>query len=556
MKHCKQATYFVIFSLIIILVLTSCSSSTPAPTTTSNPAPTTALQISSQPTSTTAVQQTIPVTVKPTTSTTPMTSTATTPVNTPQKGGVLNIIKSTVPNTLGPITSMGAPGATFLMPALETLIGIDKDGPVPTKLATSWDIAPDGKSLTLHLRKGVKFHDGTDFDAAAVKYNFDKKIGNRPEIIAVTSADVIDDYTVRLNLSSYSNTLLFQLGWIAGMMESPTALKTHDQNWFTTNMVGTGPFQFVSYDKDVSLIFKKFNNYWDSGKPYLDALKYTFIVDPMTAEAYFRAGSGNLWDQLLPASLKNMANLGNPTNVVPRTIWMAIGDSASSTSPFAKKEVRQALEYAIDKKAVVDTFGFGTWEAPVGPFSVKQFGSIPNFQGRTYDAKKAKQLLVDAGYPNGFQTSFYARDNVDRNVLVAFQSYLKAVGINAEIKPVTTTAYQALRERGWNGILMVNMGIAGSYAKMLQTDGPTKTTAVSTIVSDEYTAALNKALAAKDKDSELKANQQLAQFVYDESMMIPWLIDSVIAVYDPSMHVDINTINLQNWNPGNTWIGK
>jgi hypothetical protein len=100
------------------------------------------------------------------------------------------------------------------------------------------------------------------------------------------------------------------------------------------------------------------------------------------------------------------------------------------------------------------------------------------------------------------------------------------------------------------------MGIAGSYAKMLQTDGPTKTTAVSTIISDEYTAALNKALAAKDKDSELKANQQLAQFVYDEAMMIPWLIDSVIAVYDPSMHVDINTINLQNWNPGNTWIGK
>jgi ABC-type transport system substrate-binding protein len=254
--------------------------------------------------------------------------------------------------------------------------------------------------------------------------------------------------------------------------------------------------------------------------------------------------------------LKSIAGLGNTTNVVPRTIWMAIGDSANSTSPFAKKEVRQALEYAVDKKTIVDTFGFNTWEAPIGPFSSKQFGSIPDFKGRIYDPKKAKQLLTDAGYPNGFMTSLYARDNVDRNVLVAFQSYLKAIGITAEIRPVTTTAFQALRERGWNGILMVNMGIVGSYAKMLQTDGPTKATAVSSIISDDYLAALAKALSAKDKDSELKSNQQLAQFVFDDAIMIPWIIDSVIAVYDPSVHVDIDTINLQNWNPGNTWIGK
>jgi peptide/nickel transport system substrate-binding protein len=563
MKNCKKAVFFLVISFLILgLVITSCTSSTPAPATTSSPAKTT--QVTSSPPLTTTSQMTSPPTSisLPTTSqvipatTKPPTSTQTTSANAFPTGGILNIIKSTVPNTLGPVASMGAPGATFLMPALETLIGIDKEGPTPTKLATSWDIAPDGKSLTLHLRKGVKFHDGTDFDAAAVKYNFDQKIGSRPEIISVTSAEVVDSYTVKLNLSSYSNTLLFQLGWIAGMMESPAALKTHDKDWFATNMVGAGPFAFVGYNRDVSLVFNRFKDYWDSGKPYVDGIKYTFIVDPMTAEAYFRSGAGSLWDQILPASLKNITSLGNPVNAVPRTVWMAIGDSANTSSPFAKKEVRQALDYAIDKKAVVDTFGFGTWEAPVGPFSAKQYGSIPNFQGRTYDLKKAKQLLADAGYPNGFLTSLYARDNVDRNVLVAFQSYLKAIGINAEIRPVTTTAFQNLRERGWNGILMVNMGIVGSYAKMLQTDGPTKASAVSATISDDYLAALNRALAAKDKDTELKMNQQLAQFVFDEAIMIPWLIDSVIAVYDKSVHVDINTINLQNWNPGNTWISK
>lgn len=558
MNNWKQAAFFlIVFSLILGLVLSSCTSQAPAPATasasvpktTSQPASTAAGQVASPPASAAPVQQTATATVKPGVPTTPASGG-------PQSGGLLNIIKSTVPNTLGPISSMGAPGATFLMPALEPLIGIGKDGPQPTKLVTSWEIAPDGKSLTLQLRKGVKFHDNTDFDAAAVKFNFDQKIGVRPEINSVTSVDVIDNYTVRLNLSSYSNTLLYQLGWIAGMMESPTALKTHDKDWFSTNMVGTGPFEFVKYNRDVSLEFKKFNSYWDTGKPYLDGLKYTFIVDPMTAEAYFRSGGGNLWDQILPTSLKNIASLRNPTNVVPRTIWMAIGDSANANSPFAKKEVRQALEHAIDKKAVVDTFGFNTWEAPNGPISANQFGSIPGFKGREYNPTRAKQLLAEAGYPNGFQTNLYARNNVDRNVLVAFQSYLKAAGINAELRPVDTAAFQTLRERGWNGILMVNMGIVGSYAKMLQTDGPTRTSAVSANITDEYFAALSRAMSARDKDSELKLNQELVQFVFDEAILIPWLIDSVIAVYDKSIQVDINTVNLQNWNPGNTWISK
>jgi hypothetical protein len=103
---------------------------------------------------------------------------------------------------------------------------------------------------------------------------------------------------------------------------------------------------------------------------------------------------------------------------------------------------------------------------------------------------------------------------------------------------------------------MINLGIVGSYAKMLQTDGPTRTSAVSAVVSDGYSAALNKATEAKDRDTELRLNQDLVRFVFDEAVMVPWLIDSVIAVYDKSIHVDINTVNLQNWNPGDSWISK
>ena len=451
---------------------------------------------------------------------------------------------------------MPAPAGLFLFPAVEPLIGISKDGLVPTKLATSWDIAPDGKSLTLHLRQGVKFQDGTDFNAAAVQYDLNQELGVRPELNSVTSVDVVDNYTVRLNLSSYSNTLLWQLGWVAGLMESPTALQTHDKSWFSKNMVGTGPFEFVSFDGSTSEVFKKFNGYWDTGKPYLDGLQYTFVVDPMTAQALFLSGGAQLWDQVLPSSLKNIAGKGYQFNTVPRTVWMAIGDSAHPSSPYAQLQVRQALDYAIDKKTIVDTFGFNTWVAPIEPCAPNQIGYIPNFQGRTYDTNKAKQLLASAGYPNGFSTDLYARNNVDSNVLTAFQANLSAVGINAQIHPVDPGTYTGMQSKGWNGILLSNLGIVGSCAKMLQTDGPNSSFDVSANLSSQYTSALAQAIAAQDKNTEIQLNQQLVQLVYNEAIMLPWLMDSVNCVYGSSVHVDLDTISLQFWNPGNAWLSK
>ena len=117
----------------------------------------------------------------------------------------------------------------------------------PTKLATSWDSAPDGKSITFHLRQGVKFQDGTDFNADAVKYNLTQLLSVKPELKPITSIDVVDNYTVRLNLSAYSNTLLYQLAWVDGLMESPTALQSHDATYMSTHLVGTGPFELINF---------------------------------------------------------------------------------------------------------------------------------------------------------------------------------------------------------------------------------------------------------------------------------------------------------------------
>jgi peptide/nickel transport system substrate-binding protein len=476
---------------------------------------------------------------------------------TPQSGGVLKMFSSTFPYTFGPVPVLPAPSALNVFPAIETLIGLSSVGLVPTKLATSWDVAPDGKSVIFHLRHGVKFQDGTDFNAEAVKYNLTQLLTVKPELKPITSIDIVDNYTVKLNLSSYSNALLYQMAWVDGLMESPTALQSHESDYFSTHMVGTGPFELVNFIKDDVVEYKKFAGYWDTGKPYLDGLQWKLVPDPNTAQNAFLAGQAMLWDQVLPRYLKDLVNKGYKVNSIPRTICMAIGDSANAASPFAKLQVRQAVDYAIDKKALVDTFGLGTWEVPTQPCSIRQLGYISTFQGRTFNPGKARQLLTEAGYPQGFQTTMYARNNSDNNVLVAIQANLKDAGIDAQIQLCESAKYGTLTNKGWqNAIFMSNLGISGSYVKMMQTDGPNANIDVSALLTPQYSALMAQVASAIDKDSQNKLNQQLVQLVFDEAVMVPWYIDSQNAVYQSSVHADLETITLQFWNPGNAWISK
>ena len=132
-----------------------------------------------------------------------------------------------------------------------------------------------GKVITLTLRRGVKFHDGTDFNAEAAKWNLDQAISTKQfGSVLIDSVDVVDPYTIRINLKQRDNTLLGMLGFsYIGMMISPTAFKTKGEDWVIANPVGTGPFRFASWQKDVKIAFRKFEGYWQKGKPYLDGIE-------------------------------------------------------------------------------------------------------------------------------------------------------------------------------------------------------------------------------------------------------------------------------------------
>ena len=541
----NKVTACIVVGLMIVIMLvgSACTSDTTTTSTT-----TTSVSPSATTTTTSSTTSTTTTTTTTTTQTTPTTMQ-------PQTGGTLEIIASSVP-VLAPIKTIFAAAGFYLIPVLETLIGQDENGKLaPNKLATSWEIGADGKSLTLYLRHGVTFHDGTDFNAEAVKYNIDVQLGFRAEVAAVTSVDVIDTYTVRLNLSSYSNTLLQQLSWVSGMMQSPTALQTHEPEWFNTHAVGCGPFKLISLDSPNSMVFEKYDGYWDAGKPYLDGIVYTFVIDPVTAEMSFRAGEGQVWDQMTATNLKSIEDLDVNINSCPRTIWVAIGDSANPDSPFSKLAVREAIDYAIDKVGVANAFGANTWEAPTQCASKTQVGYIPGFVGRPYDPEKAKQLVIEAGYPDGFQTTLTVRNNIDMNVVAIYQANLAAAGIDVEIVPADTGTYRSLLSKGWEGIILNGLGVSGSVAKVLQNDGPNSNYQVSALATDNTIDAMAAAIAA-DPASEVAANQDLTRAIFEDAVLVPWNIDSQSCAYGDSVHTDLDVVSLQWWNPGDTWLSQ
>jgi ABC-type transport system substrate-binding protein len=208
----------------------------------------------------------------------------------PQYGGVLKIINPRSPRAPGWPSSGGGPGIEASLPAIERLVGMDIKGLPRPVLATSWEYADDLSSLTFTLRKGVKFHDGEDFNAEVAKMNLEERIKNglvAKPLRIIGSIDIVDDYTIRLNLKEFRNNLLDTLAGWNGLIISPKVIEKakikKGKKWAQKNPVGTGPFKFVKFERKVILKFEKFDGYWDKGKPYLDGIEMHYITDPMTS---------------------------------------------------------------------------------------------------------------------------------------------------------------------------------------------------------------------------------------------------------------------------------
>jgi peptide/nickel transport system substrate-binding protein len=536
----------LILALTLALVITGCSSSS-SPTT-STPATTAPNTTTAKPQSTTAQSTTIATTIPA--------------VAKPKSGGTLRIAESMPPtSSIGWLAEPTFLAGAWLSPMVEPLLEVSFTNTVKPKLATDFQIAPDLKSIKLTLRKGVKFHDGTDFNAAAAKWNLEQQIAAKLSSTADwVSVDAIDDYTIQINLKNYQNSILNNLGSYPGMMISPTAFqKNGGAEGMRWNPVGTGPFKFVSYTKGASMKYTRFNDYWDTGKPYLDAIEMTFIADPMTRWASFAAGEQDATNGAMNYTESEILQKGYSIIKNYSGIAELVPDSKNASSPFANLKVRQALDYAIDRDAIVKARGFG-FKVPVQQMSFPNSPSyIKNLAERTYNPEKAKQLLAEAGYPNGFETTISASSAVisDKDELVAVQGFLSKVGINAKINYIDQGTYAALRASGWNGLLMTLTGIDANLNTTIAREIAKASPFFASLAkTDEYDALYQKSLVSREYDPALM--QQIVQYIFDTAMVNYLWTGTSLEVVNPYVQ-GTGHYTLQVWSqwlPGNAWLNK
>lgn len=363
-------------------------------------------------------------------------------------------------STLG-IPNMGshidANSPSIVYPIFEPLIRTDENGKLFGWLAESWKISPDKKSITFYLRKGINFHDGTEFNAEAVKYNLEQSLAaNLPGSFVlkkISSYDLIDAHTLRLNLSAYDHTLLLRLAQtVIGQISSPTAMKTKKTP--EERAVGTGPFKFHSWKRDEFIKAVKNPNYWQKGKPYIDSVTYRCIKDSTAMLMAFKAGEVHIVAPIEPVDVLKLRKEGYDAGPQGLTwIHSIIPDGNNPDSPFADKRVRKALEYALDRPGFVQGIGMGLYgltyqmAEPTNPWydhSIKPY---------EYNVAKAKQLLAEAGYPTGFKTSFITDVRGRKDIIDAVVTYLKEVGIEVTVDVATLPRITELQQKGWKGIL-------------------------------------------------------------------------------------------------------
>jgi peptide/nickel transport system substrate-binding protein len=344
----------------------------------------------------------------------------------------------------------------------------------------------------------------------------------------VTSVDVIDSYTVRLNVPKYDVALLTGLCASQGFMVSPTALKTLGDAAML-HPVGTGPFKFASYQTDVSLKFEKWDGYWQKGKPYLDGLEFVFIKDPVTQLSSFQAGEAQVIKTVTAKDVATLQATGkyNLVKYLGKMYGMA-GDSAHSDSPFANIKVRQAIAYAIDNAAIAKAVGFGLYEAANQISAASSPYYDPAVVGYPYNPTKAKQLLSDAGYPNGFDTTitFNSTDADQVAMFALIQGYLSAVNIKVKLDAADPARFAQVTVGGWkNQLVWFGSGIAKGLDPSAQltpylTKDASRYDPKSILIPDDYQAKFVAACSEPDPVKSTQMFKDLRKIITDDYCIV------------------------------------
>jgi peptide/nickel transport system substrate-binding protein len=380
----------------------------------------------------------------------------------PVRGGKLTVAQSNEPASLDPImgNAQGTDRSVYNLFA-ENLLYQDDKGEFHPQLAESWTLAEDGKSLIFKLRPGVKFQDGTDFNAEAVKFNLDRVID--PKVAArarqyigdLESTEVIDPLTVKINLKQPSGPFLTALATEPGSMVSPTAVRERGAD-FARSPIGTGPFQITDWGAG-KVEAKRFDGYW-GGAPYLDTVTVRTISNTAVKLVELKSGSVQLGDTIQVKDIPDLESDPNLKLVDKTQVLTAYMAFNNSKPPFNNINLRKAVSHAISREALEKAVSRGQGgvmsglEAPVSPVWSEEI------KGHNLNLELAREAYKKSGHKGPLTLLVIQRDP-DTQIAQMIQSMCKAAGIDLRISVLERLAWV---ERTTNGNFELGLLRGGS----------------------------------------------------------------------------------------------
>lgn len=457
-------------------------------------------------------------------------------------------------DSLDPHKATAAGTKEILFNIFEGLVKPDKNGDLMKALASDYTVSEDGLVYTFTLRDGVRFHNGNPVTAEDVKYSLERVSGlldGTPLISSlsvITNVEILDEKTVQVTVSGANTELIYS--FTAAIIPAGSGEEESGAP------IGTGPFSFVSYTPQVGVVVKKNAAYWQQGLPYLDEVNFKIITSTDTALLELQGGSIDIYPYLTDSQATELAGsfqiLSAPSAVV-QALFLNNADPLLSDV-----RIRQAICYALDKDAVNEFVAGGRATLISGamlPTLQTYYTDLNAVYGTGADVEKAKELMADAGYPDGFDLEIAVPSNYEYHMQTAevVAEQLKAADINVTIKPVewSTWLEECYNGRQYQATIsgVTSDATPGYMMNRFQTDSKKN---FINFADAEYDELFQKAAAAMNPAEKADYYKQLQQILCNEAgsafIQVPAItvaVDSELAGYTfyPVYVQDMSTVH-------------